>query len=78
MTMLTAEKISEKFNKNSEFLKRGISLTPVKFGISFNASFLNQAGALLHIYNDGSVYLNHGGTRNGPRVKYQNCPDSSR
>ena len=55
----------EKFNKNSEFLKRGISLTPVKFGISFNASFLNQAGALLHVYNDGSVYLNHGGTEMG-------------
>ena len=55
----------EKFNKNSEFLKRGISFTPVKFGISFNASFLNQAGALLHVYNDGSVYLNHGGTEMG-------------
>jgi len=55
----------EKFNQNSEFLKRGIALTPVKFGISFNASFLNQAGALLHIYNDGSVYLNHGGTEMG-------------
>ncbi len=55
----------EKFNKNNDFLKRGIALTPVKFGISFNASFLNQAGALLHVYNDGSVYLNHGGTEMG-------------
>ncbi len=46
-------------------LKRGIALTPVKFGISFTASFLNQAGALVHVYNDGSIALNHGGTEMG-------------
>lgn len=44
---------------------RGIALTPVKFGISFTASFLNQAGALIHIYKDGSIALNHGGTEMG-------------
>ncbi|MGA1207834.1 MAG: xanthine dehydrogenase molybdopterin binding subunit [Litorivicinaceae bacterium] len=44
---------------------RGIALTPVKFGISFTASFLNQAGALIHVYKDGSIALNHGGTEMG-------------
>ncbi|MEX0583072.1 MAG: molybdopterin cofactor-binding domain-containing protein, partial [Sneathiella sp.] len=53
------------FNKTSPYLKKGISLTPVKFGISFTASHLNQAGALLHIYTDGSVMINHGGTEMG-------------
>ena len=53
------------FNKSSKYLKRGIALTPVKFGISFNTTFLNQAGALIHVYNDGSVQLNHGGTEMG-------------
>src|SRR5258705_6095038 len=50
------------FNRTSRFLKRGLALTPVKFGISFTTSFLNQAGALVHVYQDGSVHLNHGGT----------------
>jgi xanthine dehydrogenase large subunit len=45
--------------------KRGIALTPVKFGIAFTATHLNQAGALLHVYTDGSVQLNHGGTEMG-------------
>ena len=53
------------FNKASPWLKRGIALTPVKFGISFTMTAYNQAGALLHIYRDGSVYLNHGGTEMG-------------
>ncbi len=53
------------FNRESPILKRGIALTPVKFGISFTTTFLNQAGALLHIYQDGSVHLNHGGTEMG-------------
>jgi len=52
-------------NAKSDIVKRGLALTPVKFGISFTTSFLNQAGALLHIYNDGSVHLNHGGTEMG-------------
>ncbi len=53
------------FNAASPVLKRGIALTPVKFGISFTTTFLNQAGALVHIYKDGSVHLNHGGTEMG-------------
>ncbi|MEE2774725.1 MAG: xanthine dehydrogenase molybdopterin binding subunit [Pseudomonadota bacterium] len=52
-------------NGNNEFIKRGIALTPVKFGISFTATWYNQAGALVHIYKDGSIYLNHGGTEMG-------------
>jgi len=54
-----------KFNEASPILKRGIAMTPVKFGISFTATHLNQAGALVHIYKDGSVHLNHGGTEMG-------------
>ncbi|TBU75590.1 xanthine dehydrogenase molybdopterin binding subunit [Phytopseudomonas daroniae] len=53
------------FNANSPVLKKGLALTPVKFGISFTASFLNQAGALIHVYTDGSIHLNHGGTEMG-------------
>ena len=53
------------FNVESTVLKRGIALTPVKFGISFTATHLNQAGALVHVYKDGSVHLNHGGTEMG-------------
>ena len=53
------------FNKTSPVLKRGIAFTPVKFGISFNVPFLNQAGALVHVYKDGSALVNHGGTEMG-------------
>ncbi|MGK9064760.1 xanthine dehydrogenase molybdopterin binding subunit [Stutzerimonas chloritidismutans] len=53
------------FNAKSPILKKGLSLTPVKFGISFTASFLNQGGALVHVYTDGSIHLNHGGTEMG-------------
>ena len=53
------------FNAKSPFLKRGIALTPVKFGISFTLIHLNQAGALVHVYSDGSIHLNHGGTEMG-------------
>jgi xanthine dehydrogenase large subunit len=53
------------FNNKSPVLKKGLALTPVKFGISFTATFLNQAGALIHIYTDGSIHLNHGGTEMG-------------
>ena len=52
-------------HKNGSAFYRGIALTPVKFGISFNKTMLNQAGALVHIYTDGSVHLNHGGTEMG-------------
>jgi len=53
------------FNASSARIKRGIAITPVKFGISFTASFLNQAGALVHVYRDGTVQVNHGGTEMG-------------
>ena len=53
------------FNATSPFLKKGLALTPVKFGISFTATQMNQAGALVHVYTDGSVHLNHGGTEMG-------------
>ncbi|WP_413738908.1 xanthine dehydrogenase molybdopterin binding subunit [Sodalis sp. RH21] len=53
------------FNAASPILKRGLALTPVKFGISFTASFLNQAGAMLLMYTDGTLQLNHGGTEMG-------------
>ncbi len=53
------------FNATSPILRRGLALTPVKFGISFTLTHLNQAGALVHVYADGSVQLNHGGTEMG-------------
>ena len=53
------------WNAASPILKRGIALTPVKFGISFTLTWLNQAGALVHVYQDGSIALNHGGTEMG-------------
>jgi xanthine dehydrogenase large subunit len=54
-----------KFNKKNKFKKKGIAITPVKFGISFTTIHLNQAGALVHIYTDGSVHMNHGGIEMG-------------
>ncbi len=54
-----------KWNAENPILKRGISITPVKFGISFTLTHLNQAGALVHLYQDGSIQLNHGGTEMG-------------
>ncbi|MEP6740655.1 MAG: xanthine dehydrogenase molybdopterin binding subunit, partial [Caldimonas sp.] len=53
------------FNATSPVLKRGLALTPLKFGISFNLVHLNQAGALVHVYGDGSALVNHGGTEMG-------------
>lgn len=53
------------FNQTSPIIKKGLALTPVKFGISFTAKHLNQAGALVHIYTDGSIQVNHGGTEMG-------------
>jgi xanthine dehydrogenase large subunit len=53
------------WNRTSPIIKRGIALTPVKFGISFTKTMLNQAGALVHVYSDGSIHLNHGGTEMG-------------
>ena len=53
------------WNKNNSVIKKGIALSPVKFGISFTLTHLNQAGAIVNVYTDGSVYLNHGGTEMG-------------
>jgi xanthine dehydrogenase large subunit len=53
------------FNARSQVLKRGIAFTPLKFGISFNVKHFNQAGALVHVYTDGSILVNHGGTEMG-------------
>ncbi|MEO8298384.1 MAG: xanthine dehydrogenase molybdopterin binding subunit [Burkholderiales bacterium] len=53
------------FNATSPVLKKGLALTPVKFGISFNVAHFNQAGALVHVYTDGTVLVNHGGTEMG-------------
>ncbi|XP_005932779.1 xanthine dehydrogenase/oxidase isoform X1 [Haplochromis burtoni] len=53
------------YNRQNRWTKRGIAVVPTKFGISFTALFLNQAGALVHIYTDGSVLLTHGGTEMG-------------
>ncbi|MEF9944056.1 MAG: xanthine dehydrogenase molybdopterin binding subunit, partial [Burkholderiaceae bacterium] len=54
-----------RFNAASPVLKHGIALSPVKFGVAFNVQHLNQAGALVHVYTDGSVLVNHGGTEMG-------------
>jgi xanthine dehydrogenase large subunit len=58
-------KATRSFNQSSPILKKGIALTPLKFGISFNLVHFNQAGALVHVYTDGSVLVNHGGTEMG-------------
>jgi xanthine dehydrogenase large subunit len=58
----------EAYNLTSPVLKKGLALTPLKFGIAFNVSHLNQAGALVHVYVDGSVIVNHGGTEMGQGV----------
>jgi xanthine dehydrogenase large subunit len=56
------------FNHASPVLKKGLALTPVKFGIAFNVTHLNQAGALVHVYVDGSILVNHGGTEMGQGI----------
>jgi xanthine dehydrogenase large subunit len=56
------------FNSSSPVLKKGLALTPVKFGIAFNVTHLNQAGALVHVYVDGSILVNHGGTEMGQGI----------
>ena len=53
------------FNRASPVIKRGLAMMPIKFGISFNLPQMNQAGALVHVYSDGSVHLNHGGIEMG-------------
>ncbi|MES2153460.1 MAG: xanthine dehydrogenase molybdopterin binding subunit [Pseudomonadota bacterium] len=58
----------EAFNAASPVLRKGLALTPVKFGIAFNVTHLNQAGALVHVYVDGSILVNHGGTEMGQGI----------
>ena len=62
---LTRREKVAKFNKQNKYLKKGLALSPVKFGISFTTPLLNQAGALVNVYKDGSIYINHGGTEMG-------------
>ena len=61
------------WNASHDIIKRGIALTPVKFGISFTATLFNQAGALVHVYQDGSVQVNHGGTEMGQGLHTKVC-----
>ena len=61
------------WNMRNSVIKRGIALTPVKFGISFTATLFNQAGALVHVYTDGSVQVNHGGTEMGQGLNTKVC-----
>ena len=61
------------WNATSPIIKRGIAITPVKFGISFTATLFNQAGALVHVYLDGSVQVNHGGTEMGQGLNTKVC-----
>lgn len=61
------------WNAKNPVIKRGLALTPVKFGISFTATFFNQAGALVHVYTDGSVQVNHGGTEMGQGLHTKIC-----
>ena len=62
---LKRRKEIDQYNNKNKIFKKGLSITPVKFGISFTTSHLNQAGSLVHIYTDGSVHLNHGGVEMG-------------
>eukprot|EP01050_Picozoa_sp_SAG11_P035783 SAG11_NODE_13293_length_661_cov_1.346975_2_plen_135_part_01 len=61
------------FNAANRWRKRGLAATPVKFGISFTACFLNQAGALVHIYRDGTVLVTHGGIEMGQGLHTKIC-----
>lgn len=63
----------DEFNKTHKWNKRGLAIIPTKFGISFTALFLNQAGALVHIYHDGSILLAHGGTEMGQGLHTKMC-----
>jgi xanthine dehydrogenase large subunit len=66
-------KAIDAFNANSPVLKKGLALTPVMFGVSFTAIQFNQAGALVHVYTDGSIALNHAGTEMGQGLHTKIC-----
>lgn len=61
-------KEAEEFNSRNSYKKRGVSCIPTKYGIAFGAKFLNQAGALVHVYQDGTVLLTHGGVEMGQGI----------
>jgi len=63
----------DEFNKKNKWKKRGISMMPVKFGMSFTAKFMNQASALVHVYTDGTVLVSHGGTEMGQGLHTKMC-----
>jgi len=63
----------EDFNSKHKWLKRGLSLVPTKFGIAFTAKYMNQGGALVHLYTDGTVLVSHGGTEMGQGLHTKVC-----
>ncbi len=63
----------EKFNAKNKLVKRGMAVTPTKFGIAFTAKFMNQGGALVHLYTDGTVLVSHGGTEMGQGLHTKVC-----
>jgi xanthine dehydrogenase/oxidase len=69
----TRREAIDAFNQRHRYKKRGLAMIPTKFGISFTALFLNQAGALVHIYHDGSILLSHGGTEMGQGLHTKMC-----
>jgi xanthine dehydrogenase/oxidase len=69
----TRREAIDAFNQRHRYKKRGLAMIPTKFGISFTAIFLNQAGALVHIYHDGSILLSHGGTEMGQGLHTKMC-----
>eukprot|EP00957_Ditylum_brightwellii_P130320 9941409-Ditylum_brightwellii.AAC.1 len=61
------------FNKQNKWKKRGLAFIPTKFGIAFTAKFMNQGGALVHLYTDGTVLVTHGGTEMGQGLHTKVC-----
>ena len=61
------------FNAKNKYKKRGISILPTKFGIAFTAKYMNQGGALVHLYTDGTVLISHGGTEMGQGLHTKVC-----
>mmetsp|Transcript_340 Transcript_340/g.927 ORF Transcript_340/g.927 Transcript_340/m.927 type:complete len:1681 (+) Transcript_340:130-5172(+) len=66
-------RIIEEYNSKNKYFKRGLALIPTKFGIAFTAQFLNQGGSLVHLYTDGTVLVNHGGTEMGQGLHTKVC-----
>merc|ERR1719482_880798 len=68
----------DEFNAKNKWVKRGAALTPTKFGIAFTAHFMNQGGALVHLYPDGTVLVTHGGTEMGQGLHTKVCQVAAR